>query len=625
MSQEVGTVKKRKSPYSRKGCLQCKKSHTKCDETKPKCLKCMKRNIKCTYKVSFVFQQVDIRSGDEGCAPPSSSSLEIPCSTAVSHFDDLASQGSVPPLGSDCLTPHPLKLEESPNFATVDHNLDLRDFIFVSQTDLNLLNLLTFDTEDGKETAPYIPGVPLTTLFQLSWRHSTWEEFYDMLKTYDPIQIMVRSGKSLDASSISLDDPRLLNFIWTTTRVTLGCGNFIMFPQDRYDKMVQLFLNITEKHPIVERVLIYDVALYLKDLYFKQELKEFSHIWDRYIRMPTLKVCLDTLQQRINKTREFTELVSLALTVLLLFAANSTYRNAEWRTHLKGCWHMLQSTRQFIPKCPTNFIDQNCMAVYEILEDNLCHSEILACITSDNAGSIKNPMELENLLSNAPYSKIVLFGEKYDLIRGYTTDLFPIFTEICLKLIDLRNRGYNLNGTNILVHRLLNKDENLAYELQEFGRTLLQDLVACKPTDEDLREAARGASDFRLQFSMKNSVKAYYHSLELYLKIFFLRVPLDSPELVTIVEKILEYLYAMPYYTTTSIACHWGIYLSGMVASLLNQKALHLLSIDILSKLASNGMIVAANSITRLTYINRTLESKDYHNLVNPSHDFITF
>ena len=53
-------TKKRKSAYSRKGCLQCKKAHTKCDEKKPRCSRCAKRCMDCTYKNNFVFQKNEI-------------------------------------------------------------------------------------------------------------------------------------------------------------------------------------------------------------------------------------------------------------------------------------------------------------------------------------------------------------------------------------------------------------------------------------------------------------------------------------------------------------------------------------------------------------------------------------
>ncbi|CCE65593.1 hypothetical protein TPHA_0M00150 [Tetrapisispora phaffii CBS 4417] len=48
-------IKKKNTPgYSRTGCLQCKKLHTKCDEKKPSCNRCLKRNSECTYRMNFI-------------------------------------------------------------------------------------------------------------------------------------------------------------------------------------------------------------------------------------------------------------------------------------------------------------------------------------------------------------------------------------------------------------------------------------------------------------------------------------------------------------------------------------------------------------------------------------------
>ncbi|AET38520.1 Zn(II)2Cys6 transcription factor Ecym_3001 [Eremothecium cymbalariae DBVPG len=625
ISQNTETVlKKRKSPYSRKGCLQCKKSHTKCDETKPQCLKCIKRNIDCTYKVSFVFQKVEAPSVVE--SSPTSNTLigETDAPPSSTPFAVLPHQNAHVYTPMDTVNTE--KINESlMHLSPIEQNLDLRDFIYVSPTDLTFLNLLTFDTQANKRPASFVSGTPLINLFQLSWRNSSWIELYDTLKTYDPIQILCNNRTPVDATSISLDNPQLLNFVWTMTRVTLGCGNFIIFPQERFDRLVELYLNLAEKHPVVEQAIMYDVALLMKDIYFKNDFKDYSHIWDRYVRMPSLKPCLDTLQHRINKTTEFSELVALAFTVVLLFAANSTYRNAEWRTHLKGSWHMLQSAVEFIPTHTITFSDQNCIDLYELLKDWFCHAEILACITSDNGGSIMTTSELHNLLSNAPYSRHNVLGGNYDLIRGYLTALFPIFTRITLKLLDLKSRGVLLHGTNIVRFLLVDRNEEIALELREFGLSLLHELQMSKINDQELREVVSDVSDLRLQFSMKNSAKVYYMALELYLKVFFVRIPLNSIELVDSLEQVLETLYAMPYYTTTSVACHWGIYLSGLVSALIGQKNIHTHFIDILSKLASNGMIVAANSITRLTYISRALDTNNYKALVNPSHDYIVY
>lgn len=153
-----------------------------------------------------------------------------------------------------------------------------------------------------------------------------------------------------------------------------------MFPHERYDEKLEIYLTIAEKHPVVEKVKIYNVALFMKDIYLKNEFSAYSNISHLYIRLNALKICLDTLRSRINKTMEFSELVSLTFTVAVFFGENNAYSNSEWRTHLKGSWHMLQSNNKINPKHYLNPIDQKCNDLYDVLRDWFCHAEILVYI-----------------------------------------------------------------------------------------------------------------------------------------------------------------------------------------------------------------------------------------------------
>ncbi|KAJ5358842.1 uncharacterized protein N7496_011255 [Penicillium cataractarum] len=40
---------RRSHTKSRKGCLECKRRHVKCDEGTPKCTLCRKRRLECSY------------------------------------------------------------------------------------------------------------------------------------------------------------------------------------------------------------------------------------------------------------------------------------------------------------------------------------------------------------------------------------------------------------------------------------------------------------------------------------------------------------------------------------------------------------------------------------------------
>lgn len=56
---DIKKRKKKSADYSRRGCLQCKKSHLKCDEKFPTCSRCLKRNTTCNYITNFLLESTD--------------------------------------------------------------------------------------------------------------------------------------------------------------------------------------------------------------------------------------------------------------------------------------------------------------------------------------------------------------------------------------------------------------------------------------------------------------------------------------------------------------------------------------------------------------------------------------
>jgi hypothetical protein len=52
--------RKKTSDYSRRGCVQCKKSHVKCDEKSPACSRCLKKGIECNYVTNFFLENKNL-------------------------------------------------------------------------------------------------------------------------------------------------------------------------------------------------------------------------------------------------------------------------------------------------------------------------------------------------------------------------------------------------------------------------------------------------------------------------------------------------------------------------------------------------------------------------------------
>ena len=288
------------------------------------------------------------------------------------------------------------------------------------------MNLLRFDQRQTSHQTPDVEKDPLINLFKLSWREASNTEMHSIFSSYDPVQLLYATENPSAATTIPLDDPKLLNFIWTLVRATMISGNLVLFPyENHFDPLLRIFMSLSKKYPLMKDVFVYVSSLFMKDTYYNSNLKYFSHIWDRYIRMPTLKRCLDQLTASIQKTGDFCDHISLTFTVTLLFAANSATKSSNWRTHLRGVHGLFTRVDKLTPnKSTENHTQQEAHECYLFLKDWFCHAEVLAWITSDNGGCFDNEKDLKYLLLNASYSQYNVLNGKFDLIRGYTCLLY---------------------------------------------------------------------------------------------------------------------------------------------------------------------------------------------------------
>ncbi len=515
---------------------------------------------------------------------------------------------------------------------TDGNNLDsdivnIRDYIYISPTDWNFLNLLRFDQNDTRDNTPELEQSMQTNLFQLCWRGASSSEIHSVFNSYDPIQILYATENPSTATTIPLDDPKLLNFIWTVVRTTLLCGNLILFPfKDHFDPLLDIFISMGRKYPLMKDVFVYVASLFMKDTYYNSNLKYFAHIWDRYVRMPTLKRCLDQLTVLIRKSNDYCDNISLAFTVTLLFAANSANKSTEWRTHLRGVHDLFQRVERLKPsQIKDENTEKNAHECYLFVKDWFCHAEVLAWITSDNGGCFNSQEDLEKLLNQAAYSKYNLLNGRLDLIRGYTADYYPIFTMLSSNLLKSKKQGKPFSGTNMLRSYFLESDSEVLDSLKNVGLNALALLRNIPIDDEYLNQATIGLSDVRLKLSMKNCTRMYHYALELYLEIFFLRKQIVSQYVQPRLEKMLECLFSIPFQSTCSITCHWPIYLGALISLLIKDQNLYSHYTSVLKSFVTNGMNVASNSLERLSHISKALSYGDYNSLVDPAHDYIVY
>lgn len=503
--------------------------------------------------------------------------------------------------------------------------VNIRDYIYISPTDWNFLNLLRFDQDVTRNSTPELEQDSQTNLFGLCWRDATSSEIYSVFSAYDPIQLLYATENPSAATTIPLDDPKLLNFIWTVARSTLLGGNLVLFPfENHFDPLLNNFIAMGKKYPLMKDVLIYVVALFMKDTYYNSNLKYFAHIWDRYVRMPTLKRCLD--QFLIRKSNDYCDNISLTFTVTILFAANSSTRSSEWRTHLRGVHDLFLRVEKLKPvETDLESTEQIAHDCYLFVKDWFCHAEVLAWITSDKGGCFDNQEDLEDLLANASYSKFNLLNSRMDLIRGYTTDYYPVFTKLSSFLLHLKRQGRQYSGTNMLKFFYTESDPATLKHFKDFGVSTLNHLEKIRTDDEYIDKATAGLTDVRLRLSMKNCTRMYHNALKLYLEIFFIGIPLAELNLQVKLEKMLECLFSIPFQNSCSIACHWPIYLGAVVSLMIKDDNMYSHFTSVLVSFVSNGMNVASNSLERLAHISKVLSYNDYSTLVNPSHDYIVY
>lgn len=592
------------SRYSRTGCIECKNSHSKCNEKKPRCSRCAKKGSSCVYEPQFIHHVIENRgketksSGKKGC-------------TLNSETKDGVLTNSLN-----------TSLRKRTSYHFSNELLDIKDFVYISPLDIDVLEDSQLEITDLQRQKNSCNCRNLE-LFRLSWRNTSFVKRFQTVSNFDPVKPLAQNCELGIVPNTFFHDNNLLNFVWTFMSCTRCACNFVLFPHDKFDNFMRILLKINSCCAIIESVLKYESSLLMEHVYEFNGLSERANAWNRYIRLPSLRSCLKTLEDRINSPASYPECVALTFTVIILFSANSANRSTVWRTHLKGSLIMLNKLEGMQPKKNLTDTDLAAIELHEILKDIFCHAELLANITSDNGGSIYRPEKLQRILESAPYSSINLLNDQFDLFRGYVSTLSPIFCNISLKLLQLRDRGINLSGSNLLKFRFLNKDLKVSDELRSFGIEVLNALDSAKLSKEELKITISEVEDFRLQLSMKCSNSLYFLALTLYLKVFFINTPAYSEDILGIIEDMLETAYSMPYYNTAAIACHWAVYLGALVSTVIDQANLFQHFIDILQKLAENGLLVAANSIERLNYISKVMSEKNYDALVNGDHDFI--
>lgn len=495
---------------------------------------------------------------------------------------------------------------ERNQFAAINH-IRLEDLVQVMPTDMNFLKMIEMDCEDFYFLNDnYIPH---TSAFEVSWKNSVTVDFLGIFRQYDPIQSIYA-----EKGYVSLKDVRMLNFIWTLNKGTRHFFNFPMYPLEIYNEVLEHCAKLKSIYPIIQSVMTYDCAMLLTGIYKRSNEDQLFSLWDRQIRIPSFKQCLDILKARVDTTTSFSESVVLTFAVIIIFSANSS--DDSWRTHLKGSYQLVLKS-SFLKSSidPNNETDYAASKIFEIVKEWFFNTDFLSHVSSNNGFQIDNTVTLK--YGRDPENSIAILDNGLSLIGGYSLELKPFFLKIQTVLSEFDSRGVRLCGNNFVVFKFTNTDKNLAAEVKSIGLELLMQLKELK-----YQYKRSKIHDYQMEFTLKNSDRLARLALELYLAYFF--IGNKSVEYyVELLEEILEVIYSIPYYSTACIYCQWSIYLSALVALLHKKDELYQCFYNVLYSLRQNGMYVTENSLNRLAHIKNVTESKKYDQLLDPMMDFM--
>lgn len=526
-------------------------------------------------------------------------------------------------------SPHTNGSTESPETA---FNIPLKtkplgSDVFFPQTNLQIFNLLNFDKIHSSTTLIYSSA---ENRVNFPSRASSWESVISIISELDPINKYYSSrlpnSSTKDISYIPIDDANFLEFIWTVCDITFCVGQFALYPKQLFKELMSMFRCLDEDYPIIHSVMRYSVADFMKDMYHKQNLNDLSGLWDTFVRIPSMKPCIDIMNKRIDACDDYIECNALAFSVGLLFSPHSTGLNSDWRSHLSGLYGLLKkASTLFKDEILTTEKGRYAFAFFGITNAIFCRTEVCASISADNGGFLTSVDELDIVYNVEPFPTFHLLAGKYDLSICCVTTIYPVCKQITSELIRWKQKGIHLSGTNFIKFKLTNRNREIKRNLFQFGLAMLSQLDLAS-SDTDAIEALKTVDDYKLRFTIEKCNQLDIHALKIYLRVFFLHNDESNlAEIRNIVEAILESWYGLPYANIVVVKCHWAIYYGALSSIVIKEKNLIKHFFKILDGMAMRGLDLAVDSARKLRHIYNVLKTEEYDKLIESHDDFIVY
>ncbi|KAF6007194.1 hypothetical protein HII12_004714 [Brettanomyces bruxellensis] len=421
-------------------------------------------------------------------------------------------------------------------------------------------------------------------------------------------------------NTLATSNSNLLDFVWTLCRETQFFYNFVDYPEETFNDIMNIFLVLTKRHNIIENTILFNASVFLTTFYSSAGMPQVEKCWDKYVRIPMLRKIITELKTALAKRCSFSELVTLAFSVAILFSVNSCDPNGTWRSNLRNCYTLM---RKAIPLVETvdlnNDTDKAALDFFHVLREWFFNVEFLAMISSDNGGEITKPTPLEVLFAPTSRSEYVTLKNGINVVRGYSMS----FNRILQGLYDFINHekslGINLSGTNILGLIYLDNYSVSVERARAFGYKLLRQIDKFHVEYRSL-----GLKDIEMEITLKMTDITFRKGTELYV-IFFLIGEQSPDETKVKLIALLESIFAAPYYDTCGVTLHWVVYVGGLISLVINNIKLYQGFASILRKIASRGMYVGEKSLERLEHIRNKIAEGKYTELSDPHQDYILF
>ncbi|GMF07572.1 unnamed protein product [Ambrosiozyma monospora] len=125
-------------------------------------------------------------------------------------------------------------------------------------------------------------------------------------------------------------------------------------------------------------------------------MKDRADYWDEQVRLNVLKQCIDLLDEKVDTTTNFAEMVTLSFASYILFACNLS--SPTWRTQFESCYALLVRARQMFNEVKNryNAIHTAALKVLNLVSTWFHGAQFYAQVSSDDGCDIPGVVNYAN-------------------------------------------------------------------------------------------------------------------------------------------------------------------------------------------------------------------------------------